>query len=98
MSPILKIFTMVFLKLEDAIVGRILQSPRFHHGVRKIHRTVEDLRYGRSPNEPLRPGEATEDPNLQKVRADTFFKHFLDELRSQAGTSSTKLPPGPPKP
>ncbi|KAK3319531.1 hypothetical protein B0T19DRAFT_445339 [Cercophora scortea] len=93
MSPLIKIFTMVFMKLEDAI---ILQSPRFHHGVRKIHRTVEDMRHGRSPDE-LRPGEATEDPNLQKVRAETFFKHFLDELRSQAGSSSTKLPPGAPK-
>jgi hypothetical protein len=27
--------------------------------VRRIHRTVENLRYGRDPNEPLRQGEAT---------------------------------------
>lgn len=39
--------------------SKILRSPRFHHGVRRIHRTVEDLRHGRDPSEPLRPGEAT---------------------------------------
>ncbi|KAK0610368.1 hypothetical protein B0T17DRAFT_620855 [Bombardia bombarda] len=88
----------IFWRMEDAIVARILQSPRFHHGVRKIHRTVEDLRYGRDPNEPLRPGEATEDPSLGKVKADSFFRHFIEEIRNQAkGTSTDPPPPGPPK-
>lgn len=38
---------------------QILKIPAFHHGVRRIHRAVEDLRHGRNPNEPLYPGEAT---------------------------------------
>lgn len=38
---------------------QLLRSPTFHRGVRRIHRTVEDLRHGRDPSEPLRQGEAT---------------------------------------
>ncbi|KAL1851083.1 hypothetical protein VTK73DRAFT_9466 [Phialemonium thermophilum] len=82
------------LMLEDAIVSQILRSPRFHHGVRRIHRTIEDIRHGRDPNEPLRPGEATEEPHLQKT---SFLAHFVEELRNQIrGTPSN--PPPPPSP
>ncbi|KAK1767425.1 hypothetical protein QBC33DRAFT_558904 [Phialemonium atrogriseum] len=81
------------LVLEDAIVSQILRSPRFHHGVRRIHRTVEDYRHGRDPNEPLRPGEATEDPNLQKR---SFFGYFADEIRNQIRGTPTNPPGNPP--
>ncbi|KAL2019556.1 hypothetical protein VTK56DRAFT_9523 [Thermocarpiscus australiensis] len=82
-----------FLKVEDLIVAQILRSPRFHQGVRRIHRTIEDIRYGRDPSEPLRQGEATAEPN----RAESFFKHFIEELRNQARGKPTDLPPNPPK-
>ncbi|KAK1753599.1 hypothetical protein QBC47DRAFT_430393 [Echria macrotheca] len=78
--------------------GAVLRIPAFHHGVRRIHRTIEDFRYGRNPHEPLRPGEATEDP--EKVRGDGggFLRYFVEELRNQArgGSGSGTNPPGPP--
>ncbi|CAN8105492.1 unnamed protein product [Discula destructiva] len=84
----------VLLVAEDYIVGQILRSPGFHNAVRRIHRRVEDHRLGRDPNEPLRPGEATELDNQNKGG---FMKHFLDELRNQArGTPSDPPPPPPP--
>ncbi|KAK3934969.1 hypothetical protein QBC46DRAFT_347092 [Diplogelasinospora grovesii] len=88
----------IVMMMEDAIVSRILQSPRFHHGVRKIHRTIEDIRYGRDPNEPLKPGEATEDPNI--AGNGSFITHFIDELKNQfRGPPSDPPPPsGPPGP
>lgn len=68
----------VLLIFETSIVERILRSPRFHHGVRKIHDYVEDKRHGRDPSEPLRQGEATREPEEKK-----FVSHFIDELRNQ---------------
>ena len=70
---------------------QILKSPRFHHGVQRIHRVVEEARFGRNPNEPLRPGEATANPN--KADPETFFKHFVDELKNQWKGNPTNLPP-----
>ncbi|KAK0724304.1 hypothetical protein B0H67DRAFT_479526, partial [Lasiosphaeris hirsuta] len=72
----------------------ILRLPSFHRGVRRIHRTVEDIRYGRDPLDPLRPGEATADPH--KVQPESFFRHFVDELRNQI-RGTPKNPPPPPK-
>ncbi|KAK3348133.1 hypothetical protein B0H65DRAFT_547932 [Neurospora tetraspora] len=99
MNLIAKIVTMVWFKVEDALVARILQMPQFHHGVRKIHRTVEEFRHGRDPNEPLREGEATEDPNLQKPQVQTFVRYFVDEMRNQARGTPTDIDnqPLPPK-
>jgi len=94
----MKFLSLFLVNLEDVLVRRILQIPGFHHGVRKIHRTVEDLRHGRDPNEPLRPGEATRDPNKPQVKLDVFFKHFTAELKNQALGRPTDLPPPPPPP
>ncbi|KAK0713741.1 hypothetical protein B0T26DRAFT_615606, partial [Lasiosphaeria miniovina] len=93
MAPWGRIFMTVYLRVEDLIIAQILKSPGFHRGVRRIHRTVEDIRYGRDPHEPLRPGEATADP--QKTQADGFLKHFIDEVRNQFRGTPTN-PPRPP--
>jgi hypothetical protein len=51
------------------------------------------MRHGRDPNEPLRPGEATEEPTKTP-----FLSHFIDELKNQfRGTPTNPPPPGPPK-
>lgn len=68
--------------IERRLIETLLRSPSFHNGVRRIHRVIQDVRYGRNPDEPLRPGEATEDP--QKTKLETFFKHFIEEIRNQA--------------
>lgn len=90
MSPLH--FLIVALRhMEDAIVSQILRSPGFHNGVRAIHRRVQDYRYGRNPDEPLRPGEATEDPSVGKTG---FLTHFIDEIRNQIrGTPSNDVQP-----
>ncbi|KAK4203175.1 hypothetical protein QBC40DRAFT_167467 [Triangularia verruculosa] len=94
-----RIFWQVYLRVEDQIVARILQSPGFHHGVRRIHRRVEDFRYGRNPHEPLRPGEASADPREGHEQARSFLKHFIDELKNQAKGKPTDVAPpsAPPK-
>ncbi|ORY68334.1 uncharacterized protein BCR38DRAFT_334734 [Pseudomassariella vexata] len=71
---------------------QLLRSPAFHCGVRCIHRTIEEFKHGRDPNEPLRQGEATADPNRS---SDGFFKHFVDELRNQIRGTPTDPPPPP---
>ncbi|RYP65779.1 hypothetical protein DL771_008144 [Monosporascus sp. 5C6A] len=78
----------------DAIVDKLLRSPTFHRGVRRIHRNIEDYKYGRDPHDPLRPGEATRDPN---AGTSGFMNHFIDELRSQLRGTPTNPPPPPPK-
>ncbi|RYP21130.1 hypothetical protein DL765_002419 [Monosporascus sp. GIB2] len=89
-----RILFQAFLLIEDAIVDKLLRSPAFHRGVRRIHRNVEEYRYGRDPHDPLRPGEATRDPN---AGANGFMNHFIDELRSQLRGTPTNPPPPPPK-
>ncbi|KAK3305579.1 uncharacterized protein B0T15DRAFT_511476 [Chaetomium strumarium] len=79
-------------RLLTSRVLQLLRSPSFHRGVRRIHRTVEELRYGRDPSEPLRQGEATADP----TRSSNFLKHFFDELKNQARGKPSE-PPNPPK-
>ncbi|KAK4443306.1 hypothetical protein QBC34DRAFT_386384 [Podospora aff. communis PSN243] len=85
----------IWLRLENKIVASILQIPAFHHGVRRIHRIIHDAQHGRDPNEPLRQGEATEDP--ETVKSESFMKHFVEELRNQAHGTPTEVDnPSPP--
>ncbi|KAL2145399.1 hypothetical protein VTI28DRAFT_7326 [Corynascus sepedonium] len=94
MAPWGRILWAVYLRVEDLIVAQILRSPTFHRGVRRVHRTVEDIRHGRDPNDPLRQGEATAEPN----QSTNFFKYFIEELRNQArGKPTEPPPPSPPK-
>lgn len=76
---------------------QILRSPGFHNTVRRIHRKVQDQRYGRDPNEPLHPGEATELPGPNDNKS--FPKYFVEELMNQFRGSPTNPPPppGPPR-
>jgi hypothetical protein len=70
---------------------QLLRSPAWHRFVRRVHRAVEEGKYGRDPTEPLRPGEATEDPG----RASTgFLKYFIEEMKNQAKGKPTESPPG----
>ncbi|KAK4187863.1 hypothetical protein QBC35DRAFT_451876 [Podospora australis] len=87
-----RIFWAAFMKVEDLIVAQILRSPGFHRGVGRIHKSVEELRYGRSVHEPLKQGEATADPT--RGQGGGFLKHFVDELKNQArGTPTDVAPP-----
>ncbi|KAI9147543.1 hypothetical protein HJFPF1_12569 [Paramyrothecium foliicola] len=91
---------------EDRIVATILKQPGFHRAVGRIHRTIHEKQYGRNPHDPLAPGEATEktvltrycaaDPNSPK-RSQSFFRHFLDELKNQFRGKPTELPNEPRK-
>ncbi|KAK4096475.1 hypothetical protein N658DRAFT_436050 [Parathielavia hyrcaniae] len=95
MAPWARIFWAYWLTIEDKFVDQLLRSSTFHHGVRRIHRTVQDIRYGRNPHEPLRQGEATAEPNNKQ----SFLKYFIEELRNQARGKPTNPPPtkSPPK-
>jgi hypothetical protein len=80
------------LESQEQLVQRLLASPMFHRGVRAIHRTVDELRHGRDPNDPIRQGEATQEPSKPG-----FIKYFIAELRDQVrGTESKDVPPPPP--
>ncbi|KAJ1326126.1 MIOREX complex component 7 [Microdochium nivale] len=81
MAPWNLILRMV-VAAEDYIVAQILRSPGFHRGVRSIHDRVNEHRHGRNPHDPLRPGEASRDPDQQPSNG--FFGHFVEELRNQA--------------
>ncbi|KAK1830500.1 hypothetical protein QBC39DRAFT_353699 [Podospora conica] len=94
MAPIHNLFWQLFIQVENRIVAEILKIPAFHHGVRRIHRIVQDRRHGRNPNEPLYPGEATEEPG----KGDGFLKHFADELKNQFRGTPTEPPPPSSKP
>ncbi|KAI1763244.1 hypothetical protein GGR53DRAFT_498177 [Hypoxylon sp. FL1150] len=73
--------------MEDYLVDRLLRSRAFHGTVRRVHKTVHDIKHGRDPNEPLREGEATRETSRG------FLSHFVDELRSQAReTMGTRRP------
>ncbi|KAK4235091.1 hypothetical protein C8A03DRAFT_46697 [Achaetomium macrosporum] len=93
MAPWARLMWAAWLRVEDLIVAQILRSPSFHRGVRRIHRTVEELRYGRDPSEPLRQGEATADP----TGSSSFLRHFFEELKNQARGKPSEPPPNPPK-
>ncbi|KAI1462933.1 uncharacterized protein F4812DRAFT_293821 [Daldinia caldariorum] len=67
--------------LEDYIVEKLLRSPTFQRGVRRVHQTVVDIKYGRDPSEPLREGEATRHPTNSRLKG--FMSHFAEELRNQ---------------
>jgi hypothetical protein len=75
-------------------VDKLLRSPGFHRGVRRIHRSVEEYKHGRDPHDPLRQGEATKDP---AQKSNGFLTHFIGELRNQMrGTPTNPPPPQPP--
>ncbi|CAK7273770.1 hypothetical protein SEPCBS119000_005828 [Sporothrix epigloea] len=76
------------MAMEDVFVQRLLQSPSFHHAVRRIHRGVQEARHGRDPHEPLKRGEATADPNQRG-----FISHFIEELGNQMRGKASQPPP-----
>ncbi|KAK8126929.1 uncharacterized protein PG998_002688 [Apiospora kogelbergensis] len=84
------------------MVERLLRSPSFHAGVRRVHRVLDERQNGPHPGgeEPLRPGEATEEQGVQPRRAG-FVKYFVEEIGNQARGRPTDEaaiddPPPPP--
>ncbi|KAK8087585.1 hypothetical protein PG997_002546 [Apiospora hydei] len=59
----------------------LLRSPSFHAGVRRVHRVLDQRQNGPHPDEPLRPGEATEEQGVQRGG---FMKYFFEEMGNQA--------------
>ncbi|KAI0148937.1 hypothetical protein BJ166DRAFT_595922 [Pestalotiopsis sp. NC0098] len=91
-NPLIWVFAAVVLPAAEGILQRMVRSPQFYRGVERIHRKVEDYKYGRDPNEPLRQGEATREP--QPEARGGFFKYFTEEMRNQLrGTPTEDLPP-----
>lgn len=64
--------------MEDYFVTKLLRSHTFQQTVRRVHKTVQDVKHGRDPSEPLREGEATQE------RRKGFLSHFVEEIRNQA--------------
>ncbi|KAI1097890.1 hypothetical protein F4804DRAFT_326253 [Jackrogersella minutella] len=73
--------------MEDYIVGKLLRSPIFQRGVKRIHQAVQDYKHERDPTEPIRQGEATREP--ANSRLGRFISHFTDELRNQVRGTTT---------
>jgi len=64
--------------IETYLVQRLLRSPRFHEGVRHVHKNVHKLRHGT-------PIEEMGGTKLDKPDGPGFVSHFLDEVRLQLG-------------
>ncbi|KAH7322631.1 hypothetical protein B0I35DRAFT_476562 [Stachybotrys elegans] len=79
----------IIAAFEDRIIAAILRQPGFHRAVGRIHRSVHEMQHGRNPHEPLAPGEATADP-MAASRRQSFFKHFVQELKNQAKGKPTE--------
>lgn len=77
----------IVLAFENEIVTHILRRPGWHRGVGRIHKFVDEKRYGRNPNEPLAQGEATSNPESRG-----FLTYFKDELLNQARGKPTDFP------
>ncbi|KAF7541503.1 hypothetical protein G7054_g615 [Neopestalotiopsis clavispora] len=91
-NPLIWVVATVVLPAAEGLLQRLVRSPQFYRGVERIHRKVEDYKHGRDPNDPLRPGEATREPEPEGRKG--FFKHFTEEMRNQLrGTPTEDLPP-----
>ncbi|KAK8054838.1 hypothetical protein PG993_000065 [Apiospora rasikravindrae] len=73
--------TAAFTVPVDGMVEALLRSPSFHAGVRRVHRVLDQRQNGPHPDEPLRPGEATEEQGVQRGG---FIKYFFEEIGNQA--------------
>ncbi|KJF61564.1 uncharacterized protein CIMG_11201 [Coccidioides immitis RS] len=58
------------------LTGRLLASPTFHRAVRRVHKSIQDLRHGKAP-------EDMGGTNIDKPGIKHFFQLFRDELRDQ---------------
>ncbi|EGD83925.1 hypothetical protein H112_07607 [Trichophyton rubrum D6] len=64
--------------LEVWLTARLLASPTFHRAVQRIHKSVQELRYGKAPED--MGGTNIDGPGLGK-----YFEYFREELRNQLG-------------
>ncbi|EQL31312.1 hypothetical protein RJZ56_003575 [Blastomyces dermatitidis] len=71
--------------LEIWLTARLLSSPAFHRTVRHVHRKVQEIRHGKSPED--MGGTNIDKPEGGLKR---FIELFREELKNQAGK-------GPPK-
>ncbi|KAF2459286.1 hypothetical protein BDY21DRAFT_370087 [Lineolata rhizophorae] len=69
---------MVWLRLlETWAVTRLLSSPAFLNVVRKAHRRYWSIRHGV-------PYEEEGGMNIDRNPRNSFFKHFVDEIKKQS--------------
>ena len=71
-------------QLIDSYSSQILRQPSFHRVVGRIHRAVNEKQYGRNPNEPLRPGEAT---GAFQDRDDVQSRRHIDRIAANPNVS-----------
>ncbi|PGH19334.1 hypothetical protein AJ80_03974 [Polytolypa hystricis UAMH7299] len=58
------------------LTARLLASPSFHRAVHRVHKSVQELRHGKAP-------EDMGGTNVEKPGVKHFLKHFRDELKDQ---------------
>ncbi|KAG9242362.1 hypothetical protein BJ878DRAFT_175860 [Calycina marina] len=69
---------MIWLRIFEVwLTARLLASPSFHRGVRKVHKKVHEMRHGKDPAE--MGGTSTNSP----ADSNRFLKHYMEELRNQ---------------
>ncbi|KFY22877.1 hypothetical protein V491_02693 [Pseudogymnoascus sp. VKM F-3775] len=66
------------------LIQKLVSSPTFHRGVRRIHKGVHEFRYGKDPAE--MGGTKIDVPGGEKG----FLGHFIDELKEQIRGTPTK--------
>ncbi|KAH8661470.1 hypothetical protein BGZ60DRAFT_413256 [Tricladium varicosporioides] len=66
--------------LEAWLVARLLASPTFHRGVRRVHKKVHEIRHGKDPSE--MGGTAIDDP-AGKFDGKKFLTAYKEELKEQ---------------
>lgn len=57
------------------MVERLLRSPTFHRGVGQVHKTINEWRHGKLP-------EDMGGTKLDNPHKDSFFKLFMEELKN----------------
>ncbi|KAL1957978.1 hypothetical protein VTO42DRAFT_5370 [Malbranchea cinnamomea] len=70
--------------VEAWLVTKLLSSPAFHRAVRRVHKTIHELRHGKAP-------EDMGGTRIDKPRLRDFFKYFREELKNQLRNRPTKM-------
>ncbi|KAL3426297.1 hypothetical protein PVAG01_03088 [Phlyctema vagabunda] len=66
--------------------SQLLQSPLFHDGVRKVHKTVHRVRHGKDPAEM----GGTNIDHVGESRPQRFLKFYIEELKDQIRGTTKK--------
>ncbi|KAK2809880.1 hypothetical protein FQN50_003521 [Emmonsiellopsis sp. PD_5] len=66
--------------LELWLTVRLLRSPTFHKGVRQVHKKIQEIRYGKLPED--MGGTNIDKPDLGGMKR--YLELFREELKNQA--------------